>query len=69
MALARAALIGSMLKCDLKYIVSGTEFGQEMVRRMSYDVVFLRADILCFMLCTALNPWWTPPKISDDVAK
>lgn len=63
MALARAALIGSMLICDLKYIVSGTEFGQEMVRRMSYDVVFLRAETF-FASCFAqhLTLGGLPPK-------
>lgn len=52
-----------MLICDLKYIVSGTEFGQEMVQRMSYDVVFLRAETF-FASCFAqhLTLGGLPPK-------
>lgn len=51
--LARAALIGSMLICDLKYIVNGAEYlAENLVWRVSYDVVSLGAETF-FKLCFA----------------
>lgn len=61
--LARAALIGSMLKCDLKHVVSGAEgLAEDLVPRVSYDAGSRGQDVLHIMLCAALNPWWISPK-------
>lgn len=68
--LARAAFIGSMLKCDLKHVVSGAEdLAEGLVPRMSFKTGSRGQDVPHVMLCAAPNPWWISSKLTNDVTR